>query len=219
MASAVDKVTLLKRQLVNRTDEKQMALFYVGDGQVDAGGTDEEVKQIDVVSKMLDKHGWRPSQFTYRESPQERESILNNFSNKDIDALVAIRCLDEGIDIPACREAFILASTRNERQFIQRRGRVLRKAPDKDYAIIYDYILSLPSHYKHQNENAYLNLLEGEFKRLASFSLISRNKDEVLKIIDKFPSDSDIEQIFERSLDEESNKLKDELERFELSKL
>ena len=41
---------------------------------------------------------------------QERESILNNFSNKDIDALVAIRCLDEGIDIPACREAFILAS-------------------------------------------------------------------------------------------------------------
>ena len=94
--------------------------------------------------------------------------------------------LDEGIDIPACKEAFILASTRNERQFIQRRGRVLRKAKNKKYAIIYDYIISLPSYFKGQNENAYINLLEGEFKRVVNFSLISMNKAHALEIIKNF---------------------------------
>lgn len=55
--------------------------------------------------------------------------------------LVSIRCLDEGVDIPAVDHAMILASSQNPRQFIQRRGRVLRKAPGKDIAVIHDEIV------------------------------------------------------------------------------
>ena len=52
---------------------------------------------------------------------------LKKIKSNSIDSLVAIKCLDEGIDIPACKVAFIIASTSNPRQFIQRRGRILRR--------------------------------------------------------------------------------------------
>jgi superfamily II DNA or RNA helicase len=55
--------------------------------------------------------------------------------------LVAIRCLDEGVDIPSISHALILASSQNPRQFIQRRGRVLRKAPSKYFAVIHDAVV------------------------------------------------------------------------------
>ena len=57
-----------------------------------------------------------------------------------LQALVAIKCLDEGVNIPNIHTAFILASSTNPKEYIQRRGRVLRKAPGKDYAVIYDFV-------------------------------------------------------------------------------
>jgi len=55
--------------------------------------------------------------------------------------IVSIRCLDEGVDIPAANKALILASSQNPREFIQRRGRVLRTAPGKSFATIFDAIV------------------------------------------------------------------------------
>ena len=54
--------------------------------------------------------------------------------------LAAIKCLDEGVNIPSIRTAFMLASTTNPKEYIQRRGRLLRKAQGKDYAEIFDFI-------------------------------------------------------------------------------
>ena len=66
------------------------------------------------------------------------------FNNNEVASLVAIRCLDEGINIPSIKSALILSSNDDYREFVQRRGRILRKYGDKKSADIYDVIV-LPS--------------------------------------------------------------------------
>ena len=79
--------------------------------------------------------------FTANESAEEREVIKRRFSTAEpYQAIVAIKCLDEGVNIPSIKTAFILASTTNPKEYIQRRGRVLRLAKDKPYAVIYDFV-------------------------------------------------------------------------------
>jgi superfamily II DNA or RNA helicase len=95
-----------------------------------------------------------------------------------ITSIIAIKCLDEGVDVPATRRAFILSSTTNEKQFIQRRGRVLRKSKGKDYAEIYDFI-TLPRCLEDCSidEKIYdteLFLVAKEYKRLLEFSKLAR---------------------------------------------
>jgi len=82
--------------------------------------------------------------FTYRETTKERKRLLSLFAKGEIGMLVAIRCLDEGVDIPKTETAHILASSGNSREFIQRRGRILRRAEGKDRAVIHDF-LAVPS--------------------------------------------------------------------------
>ena len=53
-----------------------------------------------------------------------------------------MKCLDEGVDIPSARIGIILASTTNPREFIQRRGRLLRRSKGKELAEIYDMIVA-----------------------------------------------------------------------------
>ena len=107
--------------LLTRLSAEPFSLFYVGDGRVDDGfdsEDDEEFpRQIEVVTNAASKHGYTPANFTARETKREREAILRDFKDGSLKSLVAIKCLDEGIDIPACRNAFILASSNNPRQF------------------------------------------------------------------------------------------------------
>ena len=97
---------------------------------------EEEIRQIDAVTDMLgNKVGMRVSQFTSKENAEKREHLKNEFaSGENLQALIAIKCLDEGVNIPGIRTAFILASTTNPKEYIQRRGRVLRKADNKPFA-------------------------------------------------------------------------------------
>jgi superfamily II DNA or RNA helicase len=86
---------------------------------------------------------------------------------------VSIRCLDEGVDIPAVSHALILASSQNPRQFIQRRGRVLRKAPSKNLAVIHDAIV-VPVHVDDEPEQ--VSLLKSEMMRAVEFANNALNK-------------------------------------------
>ena len=99
-----------------------------------------------------------------------------------IDALVAMKVLDEGIDVPACRTAYILASSKNPRQYIQRRGRVLRKFSGKQKAIIYDFVV-LPN--PNIQSDFAKKLKFSELERIRDFALLARNKSEIESIIDK----------------------------------
>lgn len=87
--------------------------------------------------------------------------------------LVSIKCLDEGIDIPAVSHAFILASSQNPRQFIQRRGRVLRKSGQKLLAVIHDAIV-VPV--DAENEPEQIALLKAEMIRALQFADAALNK-------------------------------------------
>ena len=75
----------------------------------------------------------RVNSYTAETYLEERDELREQFAAVALQALVAIRCLDEGVDIPETRRAFILASSSNPKQFIQRRGRILRVAKGKTW--------------------------------------------------------------------------------------
>ena len=93
--------------------------------------------------------------------------------------VLAVRCLDEGIDIPSVTHALILASSQNPRQFIQRRGRILRRHPDKECAVLHDLIV-LPV----DNDDDPLGSLESEFVRAVGFANDAMNVGSHAKLID-----------------------------------
>lgn len=93
------------------------------------------------VLQAVNRIGLRAHEFVYDVDLQTRGEVLKSFSRGEIDCLVAIRCLDQGVDVPATKRAYILASSTNPREFVQRRGRILRKSKGKPYAVVYDFLL------------------------------------------------------------------------------
>lgn len=124
---------------------KDHFVIYCGGGKLFDGNNTEEMRHIRFVKGKLNDHGYKPSQFTAKENMQERMELVNEFNRGNITALAAIRCLDEGINIPSIKAALILSSNDDYREFVQRRGRILRQYSDKQSADIYDVIV-LPSH-------------------------------------------------------------------------
>lgn len=184
VGSAANKIPTLQAVLTGARPT-QHTLFYCGDGTVE---TDEEddvsgesiaqgKRQVEAVSSMLHGMSWDVSRFTSRESRKDRDNILENFRLGIIDAMVAIRCLDEGIDVPACSTAYILASSRDPRQFVQRRGRILRRSPGKEQALIHDFIVVLPEGFDTDSHYA-KRLIKSELSRVAEFSSLSENRSE-----------------------------------------
>jgi len=111
---------------------------------------------------------------------------LKNFSNGTYQALVAIRCLDEGIDIPQAKFGIILASTGNPRQYIQRRGRILRQHTGKKAAKIYDVIVLPPPNSGLPKELVELErkIVAKELKRYEEFAGIALNVIECIRKIE-----------------------------------
>ncbi|MEM9400665.1 MAG: DEAD/DEAH box helicase family protein, partial [Verrucomicrobiota bacterium] len=184
LGSAKNKSVALSNLLSDEKPQKH-TLFYCGDGRVETDNENDEddVRQVEQISMLLSDLGWDCSRFTSQESRKEREAILENFRLGVIDCMVAIRCLDEGIDIPACSKAYFLASSRNPRQFIQRRGRVLRKAIGKDKAVIYDLLVTLPDNVD-DNEDGYArDLVVKELERVVEFTELSQNKHDAFKVL------------------------------------
>ncbi len=116
----------------------------------------------------------RCSTFTGRESRKTREGLLSAFAAGRIDVLFAMRCLDEGVDVPRAERGIITSSTGNPRQFIQRRGRLLRTHPDKAFSHIYDIIVAPPETGR-ESSGMERNLLMGEFRRVAHFASLAEN--------------------------------------------
>jgi superfamily II DNA or RNA helicase len=166
-------------KLLERQKVQSHSLFYCSDGRTvvsddsddnaDIDPNQAEIKQRYAVAQALMRRGLHVSPFTSDENRWQRREILRQFKNGDIEALVAIRCLDEGIDVPACRTAYLIASSRNPRQFIQRRGRILRRAPGKERSMIYDFVVVMPEGHI-STENAAVDFLRNELSRVADFA-------------------------------------------------
>jgi len=134
------------------------------------------------VLRALAQLGLRCHEFVHTVAMAEREVVLKRFDEGDIEALVAVRCLDEGVDVPATETAYFLASTSNPRQFVQRRGRVLRQAEGKTRAVIVDFLV-VPSDAPSADAGVALSLLRREMPRFAEFSLSATNVNAARRVV------------------------------------
>lgn len=177
LETLVGKLTKLEEVLKNN-ESKAFSLFYCGEGYVQFEDG-SKMRQIDSLTRLLQKLNWRVGRITSGESSKDRKGTINSLKLENIDAIASIRILDEGIDIPDCRQAYILASQRSERQGIQRRGRILRKSAGKDIARLYDFIIVGP-----KLTNQELNkLYTREIKRARLFSEDAINRKECFSIL------------------------------------
>ena len=163
---------------------------------------------IDKITKIVADLGIRVYRFDSRVDSSERGKILQRFDEGDIQVLVAIKCLDEGVDIPATRKAFFLASTSNPREFVQRRGRILRKSKGKNLSVIYDFIV-IPSQ---AEEKTYITIVKKEMPRFAEFSKYAINQHNSRMIMRKYLEVVDLEHLMDKLPWEVYRELKEEFE-------
>lgn len=187
IAGAEEKIPKLIELMKEKKNDNHI-LVYCGATNVINDSQDsneiecQDIRQIDsVVQKLGNELNMKVARFTSKESAMERSEIIKKFSDGYmLQALVAIKCLDEGVNIPSIKTAFILASSTNPKEYIQRRGRVLRLAKGKKYANIYDFI-TLPFDVKEINgyqENLIQStkgLVKREIIRMLDFSEIAEN--------------------------------------------
>lgn len=196
VAGAINKIEALEEAITPYKEDKHM-LVYCGATKVldpDKETTevdDDDLRQIDIVTDLLgNKMKMKVSQFTSNESVEERAILKKEFAAGDtLQALIAIKCLDEGVNIPSIRTAFILASTTNPKEYIQRRGRVLRLADGKDYAEIYDFItlprpLNEVSSITEEEMKRELTLVKNELCRAEEFARIAMNCVSCSSVLD-----------------------------------
>ena len=177
IGAAANKLTALRELMINRLDTYH-TLFYCGDGSVETSWSNSLNSQLAAVTRLLGSElGYRINTYTAQTSIAEREQLRRQFEAGELQGLVAIRCLDEGVDIPAIKTAVILASSGNPRQFIQRRGRVLRPHPDKERATVFDMIV-LPPDLGREAWEVERNLLKKELKRFLEFADLADNVGE-----------------------------------------
>lgn len=188
IGKAENKIIELRKCLQGKENSKYN-LFYTGDGK-----TDDE-RQIEKVIKMLGcELNMRVSKFTSEESKEERQQIIKAYEQGDLQGLVAIKCLDEGVNIPLIQTAYILASSTNPREFIQRRGRVLRKHPKKKHSYIHDFIV-IPRQLEdldtsdNKTFNIERNLIRKELIRISEFSQTAINGPEAQNVLLQIKND------------------------------
>ena len=111
------------------------------------------------------------------------QAILDGFGEGDYELLLAKRVLDEGVDIPQTRQAVLLASSSVEREWVQRRGRVLRNYPGKTHAVIHDVVALPPPRESSLYDDSVLQFISSELDRVRAFGRHARNKQQVLETI------------------------------------
>lgn len=187
VAGAQEKLDALRREIQPYVKDNNI-LVYCGstkviDENMDYTEIDEtEVRQIEAVTKLLgNEMKMEVAKFTSQENMETRAMIKEQFQRGDrLQAIVAIKCLDEGVNIPGIRTAFILASTTNPKEYIQRRGRVLRKAVNKDFAEIYDFVtlprpLDTVSSLTAEQVQRDKSLVKNELARIKEFGRLAIN--------------------------------------------
>lgn len=197
VAGACGKLEALEKNIQPYLHDKHI-LVYCGattglaENQDSTDVDSSDIRQIDDVTDLLgNKLKMDVSQFTSREDIAERAVLKREFSAGDtLKVLIAIKCLDEGVNIPRIKTVFILASTTNPKEYIQRRGRVLRLSEGKAFAEIYDFItlpysLDCVHSLTEQQLKRNITLVKNEVCRAEEFSRIAMNTVESESIIDE----------------------------------
>lgn len=138
---------------------------------------DEDIHIIDEYAQMFREQGY--SYHKYISGLEDGQKILSNFANGDIQILLSMKCLDEGVDIPRAEHAIFCSSTGNPRQFVQRRGRVLRRSKEKEKATIWDLIV-IPPETNYDSAVVERNMFTSEVKRVVNFATLADNQIDIL---------------------------------------
>ena len=203
--------------IVQQLEQQTHILVYCGKARWKGDLQDEDsvsdcTRLIEKATQILGINGvgLSISQFTYQEDPKERREIIREFTSGRTNVIAAMSCLDEGVDIPSIKTAIITSSSDNPKEYIQRRGRVLRRFPGKEYAEIYD-LIAIPRDLDICNSSnvgvdVEKKLLSRELKRIVEFSRLCINQSESEDLIEMI-CDS-----YDTSLNSILNQYQEELE-------
>lgn len=197
-----EKILMNRKRIIHKCEDKmrvygtildeigeenlRYTFVYAPQGKYDPIGIDneEELSEADDVSfiqRLLDTTkakfpNKRCHTFTSNDSKDQRNTLLKAFAEGTLNVLLAMKCLDEGVDVPRAERGIFTSSTGNPREFIQRRGRLLRKHENKSCSYIYDIVV-IPATINRSDSFSSMerNLVKGELKRVAYFSTLSMN--------------------------------------------
>lgn len=196
-----EKLLLKRKRIIHKAENKKVAIFNLLEGlkqkrkldytfvfvpegyEPDYSERDsydinqEDIHIIDEYAQMFKDQGY--SYHKYISGLDDAPSILKSFSEGDIQILLSMKCLDEGVDIPRAEHAIFCSSTGNPRQFVQRRGRVLRKSIGKDKAKIWDLIVT-PLNVMNDSIGIERNMFISEVKRIVNFAALADNQIDIL---------------------------------------
>lgn len=174
-------------EIFSQIEDKDHTIIYCSDGKLWYEGTRKEneineIRHLEYILKLINNSclpvRGKASKFTAYEAVDERMQLIDSFNKGYIEYLVAIRCLDEGINIPSIKSALILSSNDNYREFVQRRGRILRLYKGKTVAHIYDVIV-LPSY----GNDSFAKI---ELRRFYEYSRLALNKEFLLNQLEHY---------------------------------
>ena len=182
----------------------KFSLIYVPEGNKPdyIGGTDdfdksEDIKDdedadhlINIYTQAVTEIDERVTVRKFTSGQRDREEILDDFATGKLHVLTSMKCLDEGVDVPRSELAIFCSSTGNPRQFIQRRGRVLRTHPDKKMAELHDLVVVPEVSPNSSSYRMEQSLLRGELLRVNNFALLSENpsysETELREVMDHY---------------------------------
>lgn len=179
--NAINKFTALEQILDEIGPKAKWIIIYCSN------------KQIDRIMSIMNKRRIQAHRFTMEENTKpeikydgdsEREFLIKKFAAGDYSCLVAMKCLDEGVDIPPARIAILMSSSGNPREYIQRIGRIIRKFEGKEKAMIYDIIAIPPlKRIPSQIKDFERDIFNKEGFRYEEIARTATNNIEALKLI------------------------------------
>ena len=187
---------ILKEQYEKKGNLKY-TLVYVPEGndpndyfETDHFSTNDEIEDdndsvhlIDVFTEAVKNIDRRTTIKQFISGTNDKEFILEQFASGEIDVLTSMKCLDEGVDVPRAELAIFCASTGNPRQFVQRRGRILRKHPEKQFAYIHDLVVLPEINPNSESYKMERSMLKKELERVNNFALLSENSSHTINVL------------------------------------
>ena len=204
---AANKLPVFKSIIEKRFKEKgnlKYSLIYVPEGNKPdyvGGGDDFDFSEdigddndadhlINIYTQAVTEVDDHVTVRKFTSGQKDREEILADFASGRLHVLTSMKCLDEGVDVPRSELAIFCASTGNPRQFIQRRGRVLRTHPDKKMAELHDLVVIPEVNPYSDSYRMEQSLLRGELQRVKNFANLSENPSysemELREVLDHY---------------------------------
>lgn len=196
-AERYERLVEQRANIIKNADEKYDVLERLLD-ELESKGRIENLiifvspQQMDnVIEILVDKglifHKLTESEGTRRERQynglSEREFIINKFKSGDYQALIAIKCLDEGIDIPSANTGILMASSTNPREYVQRIGRIIRQGKNKTFAHLYDMCVGKVNTLDDDEQALENKIKQKEIIRLTEIAENAINATEATRII------------------------------------